>query len=185
MEGNLILSAAPLADLCRLLGIDTSNLSAVELQTHIDSGYAGREVDCLIHVHGEAIKTSASGFLFSSANGGLLRHSNTYIRFFKPALIEAGLDPALRFHDLRHSAASVAGSRHYGDQSAKVVQALLGHSSQQVTTEIYTHIFPGEFATLKDKLDVIYGEVFRGEEGRTKESEDRVVDLDRRRIESA
>jgi hypothetical protein len=30
MEGNLILSAAPLANLCRLLGIDTSDLSAVE-----------------------------------------------------------------------------------------------------------------------------------------------------------
>jgi hypothetical protein len=61
------------------------------------------------------------------------------------------------------TAASVAVSRNYGDQSAKVVQALLGHSSQQVTTEIYTHTFPEEFETLKDKLDAIYEEVFEGE----------------------
>lgn len=114
-------------------------------------------------------KTSASGFLFSSVNGGLLRHSNTYVRFFEPALVEAGLDQALRFHDLRHSATSVAGSRHYGDQSAKVVQALLGHSSQQVTTEIYTHIFPEELETLKDKLEVIYRDVFE-EEGQIHDS---------------
>jgi integrase len=156
-----------------------------ELQTHIDSGYAGAEVDCLVHVNGDAVTASAAAFLFSSVNGGLLRHSNTYVRFFKPALIEAGLDPALRFHDLRHSAASVAGSRHYGDQSAKVVQALLGHSSQQVTTEIYTHIFPEEFETLKDKLNVIYGDVFEGDEGQTQDSPDRVVELDMRRARRA
>ncbi len=106
---------------------------------------------------GKAI--SAAGFLFSSLDGGLLRHSNTYKKFFKPALIEAGLDPALRFHDLRHSAASVAGSRQYGGQSPKVVQTLLGHSSQQVTTEIYTHVFPEEFEGLREKLDAIYGEI--------------------------
>jgi integrase len=101
-----------------------------EIRSHIDSGYAGAEVECDVHIYGHSQGITADGFLFSSISGGLLRHSNTYVRFFKPASIEAGLDPALRFHDLRHSAASVAGSRHYGDRSAKVVQALLGHSSQ-------------------------------------------------------
>lgn len=38
--------------------------------------------------------------------------------------------------------------------------SLLGHSSQQVTTEIYTHLFPEEFDGLKDRLDKIYGRIF-------------------------
>jgi len=129
------------------------------LQAHIDAGYAGADVECVVQETGEEKAISAEGFLFSSLDGGLLRHSNTYRKFFKPALIEAGLDPALRFHDLRHSAASVAGSRQYGGQSPKVVQTLLGHSSQQVTTEIYTHVFPEEFEGLREKLDAIYGEI--------------------------
>jgi integrase len=62
---------------------------------------------------------SAADFLFSSFDGGLLRHSNAYKKFFKIALAEAQLDPGLRFHDLRHSAASIAGSRHYAGQSAR------------------------------------------------------------------
>lgn len=34
-----------------------------------------------------------------------------------------------------------------------------GASSQQVTTEIYTHIFPEEFEGLREKLDAIYSEI--------------------------
>jgi integrase len=52
-----------------------------------------------------------------------------------------------------------AGTRQYGGQSAKIVQALLGHSSQHVTTEVYTHIFPEEFENLTGKLDMIYGQI--------------------------
>jgi integrase len=130
-----------------------------ELGAHIDAGYSGADVYCVAQVDGEEKLISAKGFLFSSWDGGLLRHSNTYKKFFKPALTKAGLDPGLRFHDLRHSAASIAGSRRYGGQSAKVVQALLGHSSQQVTTDIYTHIFPEELEGFREKLDAIYSEI--------------------------
>lgn len=51
---------------------------------------AGAETECCVHVNGHAETVTAAGFLFSSMNGRLLRHSNTYIRFFKPALTEAG-----------------------------------------------------------------------------------------------
>jgi integrase len=50
---------------------------------------------------------STEGYVFSAAEGGPLRHHNFYRRHFKPALLRAGLNPTLRFHDLRHSCASI------------------------------------------------------------------------------
>jgi integrase len=97
----------------------------------------------------------ADGSVFTSPNGGPLRH-NVYKRFYKPALVEAELDPQLRFHDLRHTSASIAGSRQYGGETAKVVQQLLRHSSQQVTTETYMHLFPEDMARLRESLDRVY-----------------------------
>jgi integrase len=73
-----------------------------------------------------------------------LRHSNTYVRFSNLLWSKLALIP--RCVSGPATLCSVSRrSRHYGDQRAKVVQALLGHSSQQVTTEIYTHISPEEF----------------------------------------
>lgn len=97
----------------------------------------------------------ADGSVFTSPKGGPLRH-NVYKRFYKPALVEAELDPQLRFHDLRHTSASIAGSRQYGGETAKVVQQLLRHSSQQVTTETYMHLFPEDMARLRESLDRVY-----------------------------
>ena len=95
-----------------------------------------------------------------SSVGSALRPSEraAYKRFYKPALVEAGLDPELRFHDLRHTSASIAGSREYAGETAKVVQHLLRHSSQQVTTEVYMHLFPEDLDRLRDGLDRVYAE---------------------------
>ena len=134
-----------------------------ELRRHIKAGYTARDIECRVHVNRKETTMSAKGFLFSSFDGRLLRHSNTYKKFFKPALRAAKLDPALRFHDLRHSAASIAGSRHYAGQSPKIVQTLLGHSTQQVTTEIYTHIFPEDFEDYRTNLDEIYSDILESE----------------------
>lgn len=38
-------------------------------------------------------------FVFPSATGGVLRHKMFYKRAFKPAVVNAGLPPAMRFHD--------------------------------------------------------------------------------------
>jgi integrase len=97
------------------------------------------------------------GLVFTSPGGGPLRH-NVYRRTYKPALADAGLDPMLRFHDLRHTAASIAGSRQYAGEAAKVVQQLLRHSTQQVTTEVYMHLFPGDMERLREGLDRVYAE---------------------------
>jgi integrase len=112
------------------------------------------------------------GWLFMSAIGGPLRHQ-IYRRVYRPALKESGLAPdgclcdrkscdrryapLYRFHDLRHSAASIAASRLYAGESAKVVQRT-SHSTQQVTTEIHTHLFPEELERWADSVDRIHVE---------------------------
>jgi integrase len=64
-----------------------------------------------------------------------------YLKVFKPAVVRAGLDPALRFHDLRHTAASLLIAANVGP---KVVQKHLGHSSFAITYDRYGHLYPDE-----------------------------------------
>ena len=45
----------------------------------------------------------------------------------------------VRFHDLRHSYASLLGEQ---GAPSKYVQEQLGHASIQVTMDIYSHLFP-------------------------------------------
>jgi integrase len=52
---------------------------------------------------------------------------------------EAGL-PKIRFHDLRHTVASLMLAE---GAPAKVVQEKLGHSSVMVTLDVYSHVAPG------------------------------------------
>jgi integrase len=53
-------------------------------------------------------------------------------------LKKAGL-PLIRFHDLRHTAATLLLSLHV---HPKVVQELLGHSQIGITLDTYSHVLP-------------------------------------------
>lgn len=62
--------------------------------------------------------------------------------YFKPALTRAEL-PAIRVHDLRHTAASLwlaAGFPPYQ------VSRWLGHASVVTTDTIYSHLYPTDYA---------------------------------------
>src|SRR5512132_2114240 len=89
-------------------------------------------------------------FVFAAPKGGPLRHNNFYQRLFCPALARAGLPDQVRFHDLRHTCASllIAQGAH-----PKAIQAHLGHSSIQVTMDRYGHLFPDALEHLADRLD--------------------------------
>ena len=89
-------------------------------------------------------------FVFTAPKGGPLRHHNFYQRQFCPALVRAGLPAQIRFHDLRHTCASllIAQGAH-----PKAIQAHLGHSSIQVTMDRYRHLFPDALEHLADRLD--------------------------------
>ncbi len=80
----------------------------------------------------------SSSFVFCNTQGTPLRRSHLHRRSFKPLLELAGL-PAIRFHDLRHTAATLMLTEGI---HAKVVQERLGHSQISVTLDIYSHVLP-------------------------------------------
>ena len=72
---------------------------------------------------------------------------------FKRLLKSAGL-PNIRFHDLRHSAATILLSM---GVHPKVVQELLGHSNISMTLDIYSHVLPSIHQEAMSKLDDLFG----------------------------
>jgi integrase len=64
--------------------------------------------------------------------------SNLRNRSFKPLLKRSGL-PQIRFHDLRHTCATLLLSKNV---NPKVVSEMLGHSSISITLDIYSHLLP-------------------------------------------
>jgi len=77
-------------------------------------------------------------WVFYNSQGGPLRKSNFHRQDWKPLLKRAGL-PNIRFHDLRHTSASLllAAGVH-----PKVVQERLGHSQIAITMDTYSHVMP-------------------------------------------
>jgi integrase len=70
---------------------------------------------------------------------------------FNRVLDQAGL-PRIRFHDLRHSAASLMLNHGI---PINVVSNILGHSKESVTLDIYAHAFTAnqdDVARLMDEL---------------------------------
>lgn len=93
--------------------------------------------------------------VFAQPNGKPLHAHNIARRDFREVLKRAGL-PRIRFHDLRHSAATI---HLQNGTHPKVVQELLGHSTVSMTLDTYSHVLPGmqeqaaralEAALLKD-----------------------------------
>jgi integrase len=58
------------------------------------------------------------------------------VQALQRVLVAAGL-PRIRFHDLRHSCASLLFAQ---GVPAKTVQEILGHSRISTTLDIYTHV---------------------------------------------
>jgi integrase len=81
-----------------------------------------------------------NGLVFRSVTGTPLRRNNLVRRSFKPLLEKAGLPHTVRFHDLRHTAASLLFLK---GTHPKIVQELLGHATIAVTLDTYSHMIPG------------------------------------------
>jgi integrase len=78
------------------------------------------------------------GLVFATEVGTPLEPSNIDRRSFKPLLKKAGL-PDIRFHDLRHTCATVLLSQ---GVNPKLVQELLGHADIRLTLGTYSHFLP-------------------------------------------
>lgn len=90
------------------------------------------------------------GLVFCTRTGRPLEKSGVTKRF--PALLEKAGLPQMRFHDLRHSCASLLLAQ---GVPLKVVQEVLGHSSIMITGDIYAHLMPDakrEAATMMGQI---------------------------------
>jgi integrase len=58
--------------------------------------------------------------------------------------------PRIRFHDLRHSYASVLIAQ---GAHPKVISDQLGHASVQITIDRYSHLFDGAYSDVNDELE--------------------------------
>lgn len=76
--------------------------------------------------------------VFSQRKGGPINKNNLLNRSFKPLLKRAGL-PAIRFHDLRHTSATLALG---AGIHPKIVQERLGHATIAMTLDTYSHVMP-------------------------------------------
>ncbi len=91
------------------------------------------------------------GLVFCDTHGGPLRKSNLLRRSFLPLLRRTGL-PMIRFHDLRHTAATLLLTQ---GVHPKIVQERLGHSQVSLTLDTYSHVLPGMGREAASKLDAL------------------------------
>ena len=91
----------------------------------------------------EMVKVDAlyrdQGLVFASQIGTPMNRQNLNSRSFKPLLERTGL-PNIRFHDLRHTCATLLLGQ---GVHPKFVQELLGHATIAITLDTYSHVLPG------------------------------------------
>jgi integrase len=91
----------------------------------------------------------SSELVFLSPDCTILDPDNLYHRYFQPVLTKAGLRK-IRLHDLRHTFGSLLIQ---SGASIVYVKEQMGHSSIQVTVDIYGHLIPGANVSFIDRLD--------------------------------
>ena len=98
------------------------------------------------------------GLVFTTGVGTLINPTNLRKRSFASLLKGAGL-PQIRFHDLRHTCATLLFCRNV---HPKHVQELLGHSNIAITLDTYSHVIPnlGSYTAraMEDALETIRSE---------------------------
>ena len=88
-------------------------------------------------------------WVFCNGDGGPLDGDNLRHRVFYKLLAKAGLR-RVRFHDLRHSYASLLIAQ---GESLAYIRDQPGHSSIQLTVDTYGHLIPGANRQAVDRLD--------------------------------
>lgn len=94
-----------------------------------------------------------SGYVFVSTRGTPLEPHNV-VRHFKSVLRRAGLPETVRFHDLRHSCATllIAQGVHLS-----VIKDILGHTQISTTANVYGHVLPDIQRDAASRLDDLLG----------------------------
>lgn len=102
---------------------------------------------------------SSEDYVFASRVGTPLHWRNVSRRALKPALAEAGIE-ALRWHDLRHTFASLLIG---GGANVVFTSRQLGHGSSDITLRVYSHLFDRaeQAQRARDLLETAVGGVIR------------------------
>jgi len=93
---------------------------------------------------------------FADINGEPLRKDNFVRTVFHPLLKKAGIG-RIRFHDLRHTSATLSLSN--GD-NVKIVAERLGHSSPKMTLDVYAHSVPTLQRESAERMETLYNGIW-------------------------
>jgi integrase len=106
---------------------------------------------------GQGVGWEEHGLVFPNTVGRPLDPHNLRQRSFFPLLERAGL-PRIRFHDLRHSCATLLLGE---GVHPKIVSDLLGHSQIGITLDLYSHVT----ATMQAVAAEAMGRLLGGQDG--------------------
>jgi integrase len=94
-----------------------------------------------------------TGLVFTTEGGQPIDPANL-LKTFKRVLVAADL-PKMRFHDLRHSCATllIAQAVH-----PRIVMDILGHSQISITMDLYSHVLPETQREAANAMDALFSE---------------------------
>lgn len=101
--------------------------------------------------------------VFTGRQGATLRRTFA-ARIFTPAVADAGLDPALTFHGLRHVATSLMVE---AGEHPRVIQQRLGHATARLSMELYAHVPEAADRQVAARLDARFAATTGTERART------------------
>jgi integrase len=93
------------------------------------------------------------GMVLAAPGGGPLRPDSISTAFAAFMKQQSGL-PKARFHDLRHTHASLLFQ---AGENPKVVSQRLGHANVAFTLDTYAHLMPGMETGAASKIDALFG----------------------------
>ncbi|CAA9246761.1 MAG: Integrase [uncultured Chloroflexia bacterium] len=102
-----------------------------------------------------------SEWVFCTGAGKPVSVHNVHNRSWKPLLKKAGLPPHTRFHDLRHTCATLLLTK---GVHPKIVQEMLGHSTISITLDTYSHVLPNLQGEAVRAMDSFFETTSRGGE---------------------
>jgi integrase len=120
---------------------------SMQLTNVLDIYVARKKADAL--AGGGSVEAVMESPLFTRADRRPLDPNDIRRMIFYPALTAAGIR-RVRFHDARHTFASLLLQQ---GESLAYVKDQLGHSSIQMTVDVYGHLIPGMNRQAVDKLD--------------------------------
>lgn len=91
--------------------------------------------------------------VFTRPNGNCYDPANFSYRIFKNLVAKVGISKAVRFHDLRHTHATMLLAK---GVNIKVISERLGHSSIRITLDTYSHVVPSMQDEAIKALDEIF-----------------------------